>query len=100
MKGIADIKSTIPHFQNPILSAADKYLHATSIRKKYARRKIGKPEYFYSFGVLHKYVRIRKLRRHNGRPKQYERVPPAPGGGMRFLKDLSIVLNAVFSDKN
>lgn len=33
MKGIADIKSTIPHFQNPILSAADKYLHATSIRK-------------------------------------------------------------------
>lgn len=78
MKGIADIKSTIPHFQNPILSAADKYLHATSIRKKYARRKIGKPEYFYSFRVLHKYMRIRKLRRHNGRPKQYERVPPAP----------------------
>lgn len=33
MKAIADIKSTIPHFQNPILSAADKYLHATSIRK-------------------------------------------------------------------
>ena len=86
MKGIADIKSTIPHFQNPILSAADKYLHATSIRKKYARRKIGKPEYFYSFRVLHKYMRIRKLRRHNGRPKQYERVPPAPWRRYAFFK--------------
>lgn len=78
MKAIADIKSTIPHFQNPILSAADKYLHATSIRKKYARREIGQSEYFYRFRVLHKYVRIRKLNRCNARPEQYECVPPAP----------------------
>lgn len=100
MKGIADIKSTIPHFQNPILSAADKYLHATSIRKKYARREIGQSEYFYRFRILHKYVRIRKLNRCNARPEQYECVHPPPGGGMRLFKGLSIVYPAVFSDKN
>ena len=96
MKGIADIKSTIPHFQNPILSAADKYLHATSIRKKYARRKIGKPEYFYSFRVLHKYMRIPSSAATTAVQNNMNASHPPPGGGMLFLNDLSIVLNAVF----
>ena len=100
MKAIADIKSTIPHFQNPILSAADKYLHATSIRKNTHAAKSANLNIFTASESSTNMCGYASSTAATPVQNNMNSYHPPPGGDMRLFKGLFIVYPAVFSDKN